>query len=257
MLPNLLDLSDHVVLINGGCGELGAAITDKLVDAGASVLVNDILPESEAQSRFRGRDRVEYFRSSGSTPEAAKELVQQCADRFGSLPDTVLCHVGLVESHEIDRFPIQRFDDIMNTNVRTNFLLGQAAADAWKGSERSGHLIFTSSWVAETPWPGIAPYGASKAAINSLTRSFARELAADGIRANAISPGIVGAGMAKRQWDTEPDYQRRASKAIPLGELQSVDSVANAFLFLCSNMASYMTGSVLVVDGGCGLYPMD
>lgn len=63
--------------------------------------------------------------------------------------------------------------------------------------------------------------------------------------------------MAQRQWDTEPDYRQRAQKAIPLGALQSTDSVANAFLFLASGMANYMTGSVLVVDGGCSLYPMD
>ena len=88
-------------------------------------------------------------------------------------------------------------------------------------------------------------------------RGFARELATDGVRANAIAPGIVGVGMAKRQWDTDPSYRARAQKAIPLGYMQPPESVANAFLFLCSDLASYMTGSVLLVDGGCSLYPMD
>ena len=88
-------------------------------------------------------------------------------------------------------------------------------------------------------------------------RGFARELAQDGIRANAVAPGIVGAGMAKRQWDTDPEYKARAQKAIPLGYLQSVEAVADAFVFMCSPASSYMTGSVLFVDGGCSLYPMD
>jgi NAD(P)-dependent dehydrogenase (short-subunit alcohol dehydrogenase family) len=120
-----------------------------------------------------------------------------------------------------------------------------------------GHLIFTTSWVATTPWPEIAPYSASKAAMNQLMRSFARELAPQGIRANCIAPGIVAAGMAKRQWDTDPAYHARASKAIPLGFMQPLESVVNGFLFLCSPAADYMTGSVLLMDGGCSLYPMD
>ncbi|MEP7358204.1 MAG: SDR family oxidoreductase, partial [Anaerolineales bacterium] len=121
----------------------------------------------------------------------------------------------------------------------------------------AGHLIFTTSWVQDVPWPEITPYSSSKAAMRALMRGFARELAPHNIRANAIAPGIVAAGLAQRQWDTDPSYRARAQKAIPLGFMQPPESVANAFLFLCSGMASYMTGSVLLVDGGCSLYPMD
>ena len=107
------------------------------------------------------------------------------------------------------------------------------------------------------PWPEITPYTASKAAMKALMRGFARELASYRIRANAVAPGIVAVGMARRQWDTEPSYRARAEKAIPLGYMQPPESVAHAFVFLCSPMADYMTGSVLLVDGGCSLYPMD
>jgi NAD(P)-dependent dehydrogenase (short-subunit alcohol dehydrogenase family) len=120
-----------------------------------------------------------------------------------------------------------------------------------------GHLIFTSSWVQDVPWPEIMPYSVSKSGMRTMMRGFARELAPYNIRANAIAPGIVGVGMAKRQWDTEPAYRARAEKAIPLGYMQPPETVANGFLFLCSTMASYMTGSVLLMDGGCSLYPMD
>jgi NAD(P)-dependent dehydrogenase (short-subunit alcohol dehydrogenase family) len=93
--------------------------------------------------------------------------------------------------------------------------------------------------------------------MNQLMRSFARELADKHIRANCVAPGIVSVGMAKRQWDTDPSYQARAKKAIPLGQMQSLDSVTDAFLFMCSPASVYMTGSILTVDGGCSLYPMD
>jgi NAD(P)-dependent dehydrogenase (short-subunit alcohol dehydrogenase family) len=86
---------------------------------------------------------------------------------------------------------------------------------------------------------------------------MARELAVKGIGVNSVAPGIVGVGMAKRQWDNEPDYKRRAGKAIPLGNLQTPESVADAMIFLCSNDSDYMTGATLLVDGGCSLFPMD
>jgi NAD(P)-dependent dehydrogenase (short-subunit alcohol dehydrogenase family) len=84
-----------------------------------------------------------------------------------------------------------------------------------------------------------------------------RELAPKKIRANANAPGIVAAGMAQWQWATDPSYRARAQRAIPVGFMQPPEGVAHAFLFLCSEMASYMTGAVLLVDGGCSLYPLD
>jgi glucose 1-dehydrogenase len=90
-----------------------------------------------------------------------------------------------------------------------------------------------------------------------LMRGMALELAAKGIRVNSVAPGIVEVGMARRQWDTEPDYRRRAEKAIPLGALQAPESVADAMIFLCSDASDYMTGATLLADGGCSLYPMD
>lgn len=78
-----------------------------------------------------------------------------------------------------------------------------------------------------------------------------------GIRVNSIALGIVAVGTAKRQWDTESDYRHRAEKAIPLGFMQPPESVADAFMFLCSHASDYMTGATLLVDGGCSLHPTD
>ncbi len=173
-----------------------------------------------------------------------------------AFPDTVCCHAGMVEAYPITEYPLTGFDHLMDINLRAAFIVAQTAARHWQAHGLPGHLIFTTSWVQEVPWPEITPYNVSKAGLRMLMRGFARELA-PAIRANAIAPGIVGVGMAKRQWDTDPAYRSRAAKAIPLGYMQPPESVAHAFLFLCSGMASYMTGSVLLVDGGCSLYPMD
>jgi NAD(P)-dependent dehydrogenase (short-subunit alcohol dehydrogenase family) len=252
-----LDLSGRTILISGGAGALGRAIVERLVGAGAGVVVNDVLPADEAASVLPGDDRVVYVRADTTDAAAVEQLLDSCVDRVGRLPDSVCCHAGVVEAHPVQEFPLEAFDRIMNVNVRAAFLLARATSRRWIEAGVRGQLVFTTSWVQDVPWPDITPYNASKAALRSLARGFARELAPHGIRANAVAPGSVAAGMAQRQWDNEPDYRGRAQRAIPLGHLQPPGSVADTFLFLLSPLASYMTGSVLLVDGGCSLYPMD
>ncbi len=104
---------------------------------------------------------------------------------------------------------------------------------------------------------GDAAYSASKAGVRMLARSMARELAAHNILVNVVAPGIVRAGLAKHQMETEPQYARRIQHVIPLDEPQTVEQVARATAFLCSDGADYMTGSVLLVDGGCSLFQFD
>lgn len=257
MATNPLDLSGRLIVISGGLGALGCAIVERLAEYGAAIAVNDIVDRDVAGQRLTLTDRVRYFPADVADLDAAERLLADCAAAFGRVPDAVCCHAGIVDAHPVHEYPLEDFDAIVRTNLRAAYVLARSAARTWLRHEQVGQLVFTSSWVQDVPWPDIAPYSATKAALRSLTRSFARELAPQGIRANAIAPGIVAAGMAKHQWDTQPDYRARASKAIPLGYLQPLSSVADAFLFLLSPLADYMTGSTLLVDGGCSLYPMD
>jgi NAD(P)-dependent dehydrogenase (short-subunit alcohol dehydrogenase family) len=253
-------VGQHIV-ISGGGGAIGLGVVKTLTDHGANMTVNDILEPDTALARLREvgvtENRVAYVKADVTSSAEVARLIQVARAKFGPI-HTALCHVGMVIPAPLLKFKESDWDQTMAVNVKTAFLLGQTAARAMiEDRVQSGHLIFTTSWVAETPWPDIGPYNTSKAAMNQLMRSFARELADKGIRANAIAPGIVSVGMAKRQWDTDPSYRARAQKAIPLGQMQPLESVANGFLFLCSTAADYMTGSVLVMDGGCSLYPMD
>ena len=124
-----------------------------------------------------------------------------------------------------------------------------------RGTE--GHIIFTGSWVQDVPWPEIAAYSASKAGLAMMMKTMALELARHQIRVNVIAPGIVAAGMAKYQMDHEPQYARRVASIIPLGRMQTTEDVARAAAFLCSDDAAYMTGTTLLVDGGCSLFQFD
>jgi NAD(P)-dependent dehydrogenase (short-subunit alcohol dehydrogenase family) len=250
------DLSGQLILITGGNGALGRVITERLTGLGAVVAVND-LPGSQPPGLAAGQDGTAFFPADITAPGDVAALWSAVQSRFGRVPDTVCCHAGMTGSHPVTVYPPDEFDQLINLNLRGAFLLAQHAARAWQGAAVPGHLIFTTSWVSAVPWPELAPYNASKAALTQLARTMARELAADRIRANCVAPGIVDAGMARYQWDTDPGYQARAKRAIPLGYLQPAESVADAFCFLASPMASYMTGSTLLVDGGASLYPLD
>jgi NAD(P)-dependent dehydrogenase (short-subunit alcohol dehydrogenase family) len=253
-------LAGQHAVISGGCGAIGIVVVKRLTDHGATVTVNDIIEQDAAEERFAAaeisRDHVAYVPGDLTEATNVDHLMAAAREAFGPV-HIALCHAGTVAPAPLLEVTEADWDRTMAVNVKTAFLLGQAAARAMVADEIAGHLIFTVSWVADVPWPEIGPYSASKAAMKQLSRTFARELAEKGIRANAMAPGIVGVGLAKLQWDTDPSYKARAQKAVPIGVLQTPDSVADAFLFLCSPAASYMTGSVLLVDGGCSLYPMD
>lgn len=256
---NLLDLSGQTVLITGGAGAIGQVVVAVLAAHGAAVAVNDVVSAEQARAvlpALADNPRVRYYQADAAQPEAVAALFAQVEAELG-LPDVVCCHAGMVEAYPVDAYPVERFDQLMQVNVRSAYVVAQAAVQRWLAAARPGHLLFTTSWVQDVPWPEITPYTASKAALKALMRGFARELAPKRIRANAIAPGIVAAGLAQRQWDTDPSYRARAQKAIPLGYMQPPESVAHAFLFMCSPLASYLTGSVLLADGGCSLYPMD
>jgi NAD(P)-dependent dehydrogenase (short-subunit alcohol dehydrogenase family) len=253
-------LSGKTILITGGLGAIGKAVVTQLLAHAARVAVNDLVPEEEARRQIAESgwplDRCRYVRADVTKPDQARSLVATTVDSFGGL-DVALCHAGIVISGPVLEYSEKDWDKVMAVNLKGAFLVAQAAARTMLQQGTKGNIVFTSSWVQDVPWPEITLYTASKSGMNMLMRGMARELAPKGIRVNAVAPGIVAVGMAKRQWDTEPDYRRRAEKAIPLGFMQPPESVADAFVFLCSDASDYMTGATLLVDGGCSLYPMD
>lgn len=253
-------LANRSVLITGGLGAIGTVVVDKLLSHGARVTVNDIVPHEDASRLISQKswpvNRCRYVRADVTKPAEVGALVEQVVAAFGQI-DVALCHAGMVQSKPIFEITEQDWDKVLDLNLKGAFLVSQAAARSMVKQDVKGKIIFTSSWVQDVPWPGIASYNASKSGLKMLMRSTARELAVHGIRSNALAPGIVAVGLAKRQWDTDPDYRRRAEKAIPLGFMQTPESVADACLFLCSDASNYMTGTTVLVDGGSSLYPMD
>ncbi len=244
------------IAITGGAGDIGAAMGRELSGRGASVTLIDLKSPDEAEpwlERARGAGgEVGYARADVTDRAAMDETMA----RIEPL-DIAIGNAGMVESAPFLEITGEQWQAHLAVNLTGCFNLGQSVARIMVQRERPGRVIFTSSWVQEVPWPEITAYSVSKAGIRMLARQMARELAGHGILVNVIAPGIVRAGLAKRQMETEPQYARRVRHVIPLGEPQTAEQVASATAFLCSEGAEYMTGSTLLVDGGCSLFQFD
>lgn len=244
------------VAITGGAGDIGAAMGAELCRLGASVTLIDHKSRKEAEAWVRKvralGEKVRYVQADVRDGRALREALTAMETL-----DVAIGNAGIVASAPFLRVTEEQWRRHLDVNLTGCFNLGQAAARLMVEGEKSGRIIFTGSWVGEVPWPEISAYSVTKAGIRMLARSMARELATYGIRVNVISPGIVEAGLAKRQMETEPQYARRVQGVIPLGKPQSAEQVARATAFLCSSAADYMTGATLLVDGGCSLFQFE
>ncbi|MFI0454254.1 SDR family NAD(P)-dependent oxidoreductase [Actinomadura sp. 6N118] len=231
------------VVITGGLGDIGSAMAAELSGRGAAVTLIDIAEMVEAG------DSGGAYRRADVRDAAAVAAALRSVDPL----DVVIANAGIVDSAPFLEITADQWRRHLDTNLTGSFNTGQAAARLMVERGRPGRIIFTSSWVQDVPWPEIAAYSVTKAGIKMLARSMAAELAPYGILVNALAPGIVQAGMARHQMETEPQYAARIATAVPLGRLQTAEQVARATAFLCSEEADYMTGSTLLVDGGCTL----
>ncbi|WP_219732032.1 SDR family NAD(P)-dependent oxidoreductase [Glaciihabitans sp. INWT7] len=247
----MANLAPKFALVTGGAGDIGGAIVARLSADGFTTTIVDTIDEPAGAARARALSvnaPVTFCRASTTSRQALTALIAT----LPRLDLAVMC-AGTVSAQ-----PFLDIDDAawqlqLDVNLTGSFLAAQIAARRMRKDASRGHLIFISSWVASRPWPEIAAYSSSKAGIDQLMRQAALELAPHGIRSNSVAPGIVMAGLAKTQFETEPQYAARASRSIPLGAPQTADQIADAVGFLASPAAATMTGSILTVDAGSTL----
>ncbi|NNC74157.1 MAG: SDR family oxidoreductase [Acidimicrobiia bacterium] len=246
------------IVITGGAGDIGSAIGVAAAAEGSLVSLLDIKDAAEAAPVLT---RIAEGATAGQADYSVVDISDPnaVADWFAEAepPDVVIANAGIVDSAPFLDISVEQWDNHMSTNLTGTFHVLQSAARSMVEAGKSGHVILMGSWVGSVPWPEIAAYSASKAGLEMLARSAARELAPHHVRVNVVAPGIVNAGLARRQLQTEPQYAARVATVVPLGSLQEVEQVADVTLFLCSDYASYMTGSVLLADGGCSLFQFD
>lgn len=244
----------HVV-IAGGAGDIGSAMAADLARHGASVTLLDRKSETEAAQwieRASANGPVGYLQVDVTNRAAVDRALASLAGL-----DVAIANQAIGWGIPFLELTQEQWQAHIDINLTGCFNVGQAAARLMVGRNQGGRILFTGSWVQEVPWPEISAYSTTKAGIRMLARAMARELASYGIRVNVIAPGIVYAGLAKHQMETEPQYARRVRNIIPLGELQTPEQIAQATTFLCSSASSAMTGAVLLVDGGASLFQFD
>ena len=230
-------------LVTGASKGIGRAIAAELARAGADVVVGYRTGAEEAESLAQEIDG-RAVQADVSSPEEAAHLVEEAGDL-----DILVNNAGLTRDGLLARMPDEDWRTVIETNLSSVFYTCRAVCRPMM-KKRSGSIVNVSSIVGVHGNPGQTNYAASKAGIIGFTKSLARELGNRGVRANVVAPGYVHSQLT----DVLPEEAKAAMLGnTPLGRLGDPADVAGAVRFLCSDEASFITGDVLLVDGGLGM----
>lgn len=242
-------LDGKVAIVTGGTRGIGFATVKKFLDNNAKVVLFGSRKESVDKAINELKEINKNYEVMGLYPNIsdAKEIEEafnEVKNKYGKI-DILVNNAGISAMESIYDYPEENFKKIMELNVNAVFNCSKAVAPIMK-ENGGGVILNTSSMVSLYGQPSGCGYPASKFAVNGLTKSLARELGKDNIRVNAVAPGVTMTDMMKK---VPEEKIKPVIATIPLGRLGEPEDIANAFLFLASDMASYVTGVVLSVDG--------
>lgn len=242
-------LEGKSAIITGGTRGIGRGIVLEFAKAGAKVAFTyrsseQAAKELEDEVKALGAEVISFQADAGN-PEDCQTVVDGTIEAFGSL-DVVVNNAGITKDNLLMRMSEDQFDDVIKTNLYSVFYMTKASIRQML-RQRSGSFINISSIVGVTGNAGQANYAASKAGMIAFTKSTAKELSSRNIRANVVAPGFIATEMT----DKIPDEElKKWLQNVPLNRPGSPEDIANSCIFLASDMAAYITGQVLHVDGG-------
>ena len=242
-MDEFCSLEGRTALVTGGSRGIGRAIAAELAKAGAQVVIGYRSGADEAEavaSEIGGRT----VQADVSDPEEAKRLV----DKAGEV-DVLVNNAGITRDGLLARMSDDDWRTVLDTNLGGTFNTCRAVARGMM-KRRSGAIVNISSIVGVHGNPGQTNYSASKAGIIGFTKALARELGSRGVRANVVAPGYISTRLTN---ELPEELQQAMLANTPLGRFGDPEDVAGAVRFLCSDAAAFVTGEVLLVDGGLGM----
>ena len=242
-------LKDQIAVVTGGTRGIGYAIVQKFLEQGATVILFGSRQSSAEAAIAKLHPENPEYSVTGLAPDitdltSVEQTFSQIVKEHKRI-DILVNNAGISARDSLYDYSEADFDKIMDLNVKAVWNCTKAVAPYMR-DQGSGCIINTSSMVSLYGQPSGCGYPASKFAVNGLTKSLARELGKDHIRVNAVAPGVTRTDMVAA---LPEDMVSRISADIPLGRIGDPVDIANAFLFLASPLASYITGTILSVDG--------
>jgi len=247
-----ITLAGKTAIVTGAASGIGLAIVMKYVEAEAKgVVAVDIAEEPEALRRLAAAGRVRYVRGDVAQEATAREFTRVAIDSFGRI-DILVNNAGIALVKPLHEHTPDEWDRVMNTNVKAIYWAARHVVPVMI-RQRSGVILNTGSISGQVGIPGQGAYGPSKGALHMLTRQMAVEYAKHGIRVNAVGCGTVDTPIvhqsAKESGDPAAFWEMLRGNH-PIGRVASADEIAGFFTYLASDLASFFTGSILMMDGG-------
>ena len=247
-ISELLSLEGKNALITGGGSGLGLAIAEKFIDAGARVVITgrreDVLREAVRKLGDNSYYIVNDIREAGSL----KTLVGQIETEIGAI-EILVNNAGINLKKLATNVSNEEFINIIQTNLIGLFILTREVSKKMINRKR-GSIIMITSMAALYGIPGVAAYSASKSGVLGLTRTLAVDLSPHGIRVNAIAPGFIESPMLLKAMNADPERKQKVLGRTPMNMFGKPEHIANTALYLASDMAEFVTGTNIPVDGG-------
>lgn len=242
-------IKNKVVIVTGGTRGIGFATVKAFLENGAKVALcgsrKETVDKALAElSKINSGYEVFGFSTDLLDLSEVKIMMEKVIDKWGSI-DVLINNAGISDSTSIYDQDDKHFEKVIDINVQAVFNCSKIAAEKMK-QKHSGVILNTSSIVSINGQKSGVGYPTSKFAVNGLTKSLARELGKDGIRVNAVAPGIIATDMVAA---LDQNMIKAMAANVPVGRIGEPEDIANAFLFLASDMASYISGAILSVDG--------
>lgn len=245
--------TEKVVLISGGLGDIGMAITAAYLRTGHIVSLCDIEPEEKALLRLKAlRGAIDYHQVDVSDAAAVANWIATVQERFGRI-DNCIVNAARVTLKDYRSITPEEWKRELEVNLDGAFYLANGAARYFIGAKVAGNIVFLGSWAAHAVHKNLPAYSVSKAGLRMLCQSMALEYAPYGIRINELAPGYVNAGLSKDVWSTAPDLQEAARNQVPLKKIIEAGEIATQVLWITAPENRHLTGATLLLDGGLSL----